>query len=81
MKLQSILETCAAAAAAAEQGGAASADSTGSGVQKGGSGNTHKDSLSRPLRLFFCFFFLSRDREEEEKKVTSPLVSSRRNRI
>lgn len=70
-----MLETCAVAAAAAEQGGAGSADSTGSGVQKGGSGNTHKDGLSRPL------FFLSRDREEEEKKVTSPLVSSRRNRI
>lgn len=80
MKLQSMLETCAAAAAAAEQGGAASADSTGSGVQKGGSGNTHKDGLSRPLRLFLGFF-LSRDREEEEKKVTSPLVSSRQNRI
>lgn len=68
MKLQSMLETCAVAAAAAEQGGAGSADSTGSGVQKGGSGNTHKDDLSRPLRLFFvCFFSVETGKRKKRK--------------
>lgn len=69
MKLQSMLETCAVAAAAAEQGGAGSADSTGSGVQKGGSRNTHKDGLSRPLRLFSVCFFSAETGKRKKRKL------------
>lgn len=62
----------------AEQGGAGSADSTGSGVQKGGSGNTHKDGLSRPLSLFFFFFFsqLRQGRGRKESYFSTCFKSS-----
>lgn len=51
----------------AEQGGAASADSARSGVQKGGSGNTHKDGLSRPLRDIF--FLLVETGKRKKRKL------------